>query len=137
MFARHVLSTDVDGWTPLHASVLRGSKKLIKVVLTSGIDINTPMGEAEGLPELCTPLHIACWRGNEDVIKLLLSHGADINGKDGSGKTPVMYAVKRRNHDVVRLMERKGADMTSVKFPSNWRENKSPKTSKLKHLFFS
>ncbi|WAR18044.1 PIA2-like protein [Mya arenaria] len=116
-FATQALYTEIDGWMPLHACVLHASKKLLKVFLSSGVDVNIPMGQPEGLPRGCTPLHIACWRGDIDITKFLLSHGADVDAADGSGRTPVMYAVKRRHRHIVRLLEDKGANMAAVQLP--------------------
>ncbi|XP_052763894.1 ankyrin repeat and SAM domain-containing protein 3-like [Mya arenaria] len=135
-FATQALCTEIDGWMPLHACVLHASKKLLKVFLSSGVDVNIPMGQPEGLPRGCTPLHIACWRGDSDITKFLLSHGADVDAVDGSGRTPVMYAVKRRHRHIVRLLEDKGANMAAVQLPVIWNECTTPTASPMKFCFF-
>ncbi|KAK3087937.1 hypothetical protein FSP39_012631 [Pinctada imbricata] len=112
--ARQIFETVVDGWTPLHACALRGSKKLLKTMLGAGSDINIRMGHPEGLPDQCTLLHIACHRGDLKICELLLSRGADVTSKDGNCRTPVYYAAKRRHKRVIKLLEKKGADVSNV-----------------------
>ena len=48
--AARLFTTEVDGWTPLHACVLRGSKHLLKTMLSAGVEVNFRMGQPEGLP---------------------------------------------------------------------------------------
>lgn len=48
--AKRVFESDVDGWTPVHACTLKGSKNLLKIMISSGIDVNFRMGQPEGLP---------------------------------------------------------------------------------------
>ena len=112
--ARQIFETEVDGWTPIHACALRGSKKLLKTMLDAGSDINFRMGQPEGLPDQCTLLHVACHRGDIGICKFLISHGADVTARDSENHTPVYYAAKRRNKRVLMLLEKKGADVSNV-----------------------
>lgn len=112
--AKKVFSFEMDGWTPIHACALRGSKKLLKAMLSSGIDINIKMGQPEGLPCGCTLLHIAANRGDERICDYLVSHGADLNIEDSFGRPPVFYAARTFQNHLVKYFEEKGADLSAL-----------------------
>ncbi|KAL4218222.1 hypothetical protein ACF0H5_022958 [Mactra antiquata] len=133
-YAIQILSTNIDGWTPIHACALRGSKKLLKVFLSSGIDINITMGEPDGLPAGCTLLHMACLRGDIDLIEYLVSQKPDLNIKDSHNMTPVVYATQRCHKRAVRFLQDNGANMAGVVAPTY--ECITPQCSSTKFCFF-
>ena len=133
-FAIQILSTNIDGWTPLHACAMRGSKKLLKVYLSSGIDINTRMGQPEGLPDRCTLLHLACLRGDVKLIEYLVSQKADLEAKDSNEMTPVMYAARRKHRRAILLLQEKGANMAGVEIPAY--DCITPQPTSAKFCFF-
>ncbi|KAK3609556.1 hypothetical protein CHS0354_019566 [Potamilus streckersoni] len=110
-YAKTVFITEVDGWTPFHAFVLRGERKMVKIALKAGVDVNLPMGKPEGLPGNCSPLHLAAHRGDVSVISVLLSNGADVNVRDGMGRAPIFYASHKQNTLAVKTLVRAGADL--------------------------
>ena len=116
--AKQVLSTDLDGWTPVHACALRCSKTLLKVFLESGIDVNIHMGQPDGLPNNCSLLHMAALRGDVKILELLVSRGADVNARDSCDNTPAIYAGKRKHRRAVRFLEEHGASLDGVDFPA-------------------
>lgn len=109
-----VLSTDIEGWTPIHACSLRGSRRLLKTMLNAKVDINLRMGRPVGLPACCSLLHLAAHRGDQKIAELLLSRGIAINGKDSTGRTSIRYASEAGHTHLVRYLTRKGADASSV-----------------------
>ena len=111
-YARDVFSHAVDGWTPFHAFVLRGARKMVKLCIKSGVDANLTMGCIEGHPGGCTALHLAAHRGDVSIINVLISNGALIDVKDENSKSPVMYASIANNTLAVKTLQRAGADMT-------------------------
>lgn len=133
-FAIQMLSTDVEGWTPIHACALRGSKKLLKVFVSSGIDINLRMGQPDGLPKGCSVLHMACLRGDLDLIEYLVSEKAELDAKDSNQMTPVMYAARRKHRRAVRFLQDKGANMAGVEIPAY--DCITPQPSTAKFCFF-
>ncbi|XP_052239489.1 DNA-binding protein RFXANK-like isoform X2 [Dreissena polymorpha] len=111
-YACYVFMHEVDGWTPFHAFVLRGARKMVKLCLKAGVDVNLTMGSPDGVPGGCSALHLAAHRGDVSIINVLISNGADLNVRDNSSKTPVLYASLANNSLAVRKLQRAGADMT-------------------------
>ncbi|KAL3888609.1 hypothetical protein ACJMK2_000974 [Sinanodonta woodiana] len=110
-YAQAVFTTEVDGWTPFHAFVLRGERKMVKLALKAGVDVNFPMGKPEGLPGSCSPLHLAAHRGDVSVMSVLISKGADVTIRDDTGRTPIFYASRKLNTLAVKTLVRAGADL--------------------------
>ncbi|KAL3888666.1 hypothetical protein ACJMK2_001030 [Sinanodonta woodiana] len=110
-YAKTVFTTEVGGWTPFHAFVLHGERKMLKIALKAGVDVNFPMGKPEGLPGNCSPLHLAVHRGDVSVISVLISNGADVNIRDDTGRAPLYYASQKQNTLAVRTLVRAGADL--------------------------
>lgn len=110
--AKRVFEADVDGWTPVHACTLKGSKNLLKIMISSGIDVNFRMGQPEGLPGECSLLHIAAYRGDVKICKYLISRGARVGIQDGCDRTPLYYAQTKQHNRVVELLKQKDRGLT-------------------------
>ena len=110
-YARDVFQHEVDGWTPFHAFVLRGARKMVKVCLKAGVDVNKTMGSPEGVTGGATALHLAAHRGDVSIINVLITNGAEMDMKDESNRTPVVYASQANNTLAVKTLQRAGADM--------------------------
>lgn len=110
-YAKEVFTCEVDGWTPFHAFVLRGARKMVKLSLRAGVDVNLTMGSLDGLPGGCSPLHLAAHRGDVSIINILVSNGANLNAKDDTNRTPVVYASRANNTLAMKTLARAGADM--------------------------
>lgn len=64
-----------------------------------------------GLPEDArSALDLAAEAGDAGVVEALLWKGAGIDGRDGAGRTALMWAVRERHESVVRLLVDRGAD---------------------------
>ncbi|KAK3088911.1 hypothetical protein FSP39_025330 [Pinctada imbricata] len=109
--ARRVFSEPIHGWTLFHAAALRGCRKVVKLALKSGVDVNLKMGEPDGIPGECTALHLAAHRGDVSIIDVLLSNSAYVNERNSLGKTPVFYAIRAHNTLAVKTLKRAGADI--------------------------
>lgn len=108
-----IFTAEVDGWTPFHAAVLRGSRKTLKLMLSAGVDVNVRMGQPTGLPGHCTALHIAAHRGDTKIIEYLLSRGAYINLKDSDDHPPLYYAASANHMAAVKILLKYGAEVQS------------------------
>ena len=51
-----------------------------------------------------TFLHLAASGGNCQLVQFLVDQGLDVNGIDGTGWTPLHFAVERKRIDVVKLL---------------------------------
>jgi palmitoyltransferase len=83
-----VLSTDLQGNTPLHWASYNSSEEAINFLLSYMTDINIKNKDGK------TPLHIAVFTEKPSLIKKLIKRGADINIKDKNGKTPYDLALE-------------------------------------------
>lgn len=113
-YAKAVFSTKVDSWTPFHAFALKGCRKLVKLALKAGVDVNLQMGEPEGVPGKCTALHLAAHRGDVSIIDVLLQNGANVNQLDSANRTPIYYASRAHNILAAKTLKRAGADTSQV-----------------------
>lgn len=111
-YAKTVFSKNVENWTPFHAFALRGCRKLVKLALKAGVDVNLQMGEPEGVPGNCTALHLAAHRGDVSIIDVLIQNGANINQLNSSDRTAVYYASRANNTLAVKTLKRAGADLS-------------------------
>jgi len=93
-----VSAPDNYGDTPLHARSGHWQGR-IGILLDLGADVHS--GEnARG-----TPLHKAAAVGNLRAVELLLAHGARADALDGSGRTPLAYALQRCANSDIRRVE--------------------------------
>ena len=83
-----VLSTDLQGNTPLHWASYNSSEEAINFLLSYMTDINIKNNDGK------TPLHIAVFTEKPSLIKKLIKRGGDINIKDKNGKTPYDLALE-------------------------------------------
>lgn len=90
---------------PLPQAAARGSKDMIRALLTQGGDINARNSHGQTL------LHLAANQGNSDVVRLLLEQGALVDVVENiSGYTPLHCAAGHGNADLCELLIRYGAD---------------------------
>ncbi|XP_033727755.1 serine/threonine-protein phosphatase 6 regulatory ankyrin repeat subunit B-like [Pecten maximus] len=111
-YAKTVFTTDVEGWTPFHAFALRGCRKLVKLSLKAGVEVDLEMGQPDGLPGGCSALHLASHRGDVSIIDILIANGAGVNKKDNTERTPIFYASRANNTLAVKRLARAGADVS-------------------------
>jgi uncharacterized protein len=81
------LHRPVGGLTPLLYAVREGCLECVKVLTTSGADLNLPD------PDAITPLIMAIQNAHFDVAAFLLAKGANPNQWDWYGRTPLYEAV--------------------------------------------
>jgi ankyrin repeat protein len=97
----------VSGTTALMSAVGGNHIEIVKLLLSSGADVNasTPSGT--------TALLLAAPKGNAALVKLLLDHGAQVNARNERGFTPLMQAgaSDSKNVEVVRLLIAARADV--------------------------
>ncbi|MFD6420410.1 ankyrin repeat domain-containing protein [Streptomyces sp. NPDC060198] len=100
--------TDSDGTTPLYAAAVQGDAEAVGILLRAGADPDTESGGpgSEGTP-LCAA---ACW-GHTDVVRALLAAGAvpDLREDDGTGRTPLEWAMAGPWPETVAVLEGAGA----------------------------
>ncbi|TSK34889.1 B-cell lymphoma 3 protein [Bagarius yarrelli] len=97
-------SRNFEGLTPLHLAVQDGNRKMAKMLLDSGADINAVNGCNVNSQSYSgnTALHIACGRGEVEAVRVLLKNGADSSLKNYHNDTAVMVAKNKKVSDVLR-----------------------------------
>ncbi|MBP2298981.1 ankyrin repeat domain-containing protein [Azospirillum picis] len=89
---------DSYGDTPLHSRSGHWQGR-IQILLDLGADVHS------GENGRGTPLHKAAAVGNRRAVELLLEHGARVDALDGSGQTPLVYALRRCANSDIRRVE--------------------------------
>lgn len=86
------------GQTPLYLSIYRNNIKVVKLILKSGVDINSRTNLET------TPLHIAAKIGNLNLVKLLLDYDASVNVKDSNNQTPLDIAIYSERTEIISIL---------------------------------
>lgn len=122
--------------TSLHEAASLGRVDVVKFLLQSGVEIDTPDEDGDtalqnaagsGHVELVqyfielganpkhaskdgdTALHLACEKGHIEVVRILVASGVDLNQSNVSGETPLSFALQAGNQELVQLLTEKGA----------------------------
>ncbi|KAJ8388852.1 hypothetical protein AAFF_G00126080 [Aldrovandia affinis] len=94
-----------EGLTPLHLAVQNRSKKLVKLLLDSRVDI-----DAVDIKSGRSPLIHAVENNSMEMISFLIENGCNVNAQSYSGNTALHSACGRGQVEVVRALLRNGAD---------------------------
>ncbi|XP_076827966.1 B-cell lymphoma 3 protein homolog [Brachyhypopomus gauderio] len=98
-------SRNYEGMTPLHLAVQDRNKKLAKMLLDSGADINA-VDVKSGRSPLVHAVEISCM----DMVNFLIENGCSVNSQSYSGNTALHMACGRGDVEAVRVLLRNGAD---------------------------
>lgn len=85
------------GFSPLILACYRGNNAVAEYLAKNVKDVN--YNSSNG-----TALAAAAVKGNTALAKLLLENKANPNLPDGSGMTPIVYAIQFENKDLVALL---------------------------------
>ncbi|KAJ8005262.1 hypothetical protein DPEC_G00144810 [Dallia pectoralis] len=94
-----------EGLTPLHLAVQGGHKKLARMLLEAGADIN-----AMDIKSGRSPLIHAVENNSIDMVDFLIESDCNVNGQSYSGNTALHSACGRGQVDTVRLLLKNRAD---------------------------
>ncbi len=123
---------DQSGGSPLALAVWLNNPEIATLLLAHGADVNSIVSIVIGTGMLpAPPLAYVARFGKSELAELLLKNKADVNVRDGTGQTPLHWAILDGRKDMVKLLLAKGADVnvadTSGKTPLHLaveRENK-------------
>lgn len=111
-----------SGQTPIHIAAFFGYKKIIKLLLKAGADLDITDDQGN------TALHLAALTHRKVEIVKLLMH-INVNTKNNSGQTPLHYAVGRCDDDSERIVVfATGAEV--------WRRHRCYESFMLESAFF-
>ncbi len=102
-------TTDENGDTPLHRTILFKSFDTVKVLLKNGANPN--IGNRIGV----TPFMLLSFSAiYNELVNLFFKSGADINIKDKYNRTALLHAAERCNLDFIKILLDKGADILNT-----------------------
>ena len=104
---------DKDGNSALHKAATVGSKRIIKLCLRNGHDINARNNDGE------TALHIiagASYLGQEVLADYLITKGAKVGLQNNNGETPLLVAAQLGHDECVDIFIDCNADLAAVDF---------------------
>ena len=94
-----------NGFSPLILACYRGNMDVADFLIDNVKELNYKSQEGTALAGLCI-------RYNKDLVEHLLKKNADPNIPDGTGTTPLFWAVKSGNKELVELLLQYKADKT-------------------------
>lgn len=130
----NINSQNDDGKTPLYYAIETNNKKIIKLLIDHGADVNiNPYNDTTlnaAIVHMCDQdiidlfithgyklspndslLRCAIYFDNDDIIDLLINNGADVNQQDAYGQTPLHQAILyNKNYKVIVILINHGAN---------------------------
>jgi len=104
LFIQGKISTKgVNGVNPLVTAVNSGNLEMVKKLLESGMDIDSPS-------DYGTALCVSCAKGDRNIAEFLIAEGADVDYIKGS-VNPLLLAVAANHKKIVEILVKEGADI--------------------------
>lgn len=103
-------------------AIRRDSIKLVKLLITTGVDVNGDDLNDENREawKLSSPLYKAVEENKTECVRLLLEAGAKVDEESGTdGWTPLQRASMLRNIPVAKMLVEHGAD-PNKRSPEGW-----------------
>lgn len=93
------------GETPLCRATAKTNDRLISYLLSHGADVSVPSPGYNG----ALPIHIAAIGKDLTILTSLINGGSFIDAQDGTGRTPLAWAVEAGRNEIVHFLMSKGA----------------------------
>ncbi|KAM1273186.1 hypothetical protein ACFX2H_023116 [Malus domestica] len=100
------------GRTLLHHAILCGNAGAVRVLLSCGANVESPVKATGGTR--FNPIHMAARLGLPTIVQCLTESGCDMNSKTDSGETAVMICAKYKHEECLRVLAAAGADFGLV-----------------------
>jgi ankyrin repeat protein len=98
------------GYTPLILAISEDIKEMVKILLDSNADINTPLKTSRESDNEVTPLLLAVMHERTDIVKMLLCRSdININFANSRNRTALDYAMVLENKAIARVLIMHGA----------------------------
>jgi len=101
---------NINGFTPLIMAACGGHANIFKLLIATGVEINSRIYSKQGL----SPLMMAASNGHVAAVRVLLEMGSDINVlNEDTGYTALTFACFFGKHEVVKLLLENKPNVTS------------------------
>jgi len=100
---------NINGWTPLLQSCLKGEIDCVKHLILEKADIE------EAHTSGTTPFYIACEKGHLNIVNELIRVSADINKSRIDGSTPLMTASEFGHFHIIHELIKSKTDINKTK----------------------
>ncbi len=118
----HIDQVRAVGGTPLFDALEEGKMEIVRLLVESGANINTPGREVVGrFDSLGTPLNYAVGKGDISLVRYFIKHGANINFHGNASNSPLHVAAGDGRFKIAQLLISQGARVNA----KAW-ENLSP-----------
>ncbi|XP_002509549.2 ankyrin repeat domain-containing protein 50 [Ricinus communis] len=104
-------NTAHHGRTLLHHAILCGNAGAIKVLLSCGANVESPVKTQK---TEFRPIHMAARLGLATVLQCLTDSGCDLNSRTDTGDTALMISAKYRQEECLQVLAMAGADFGLV-----------------------
>ncbi|XVF60084.1 hypothetical protein PTKIN_Ptkin08bG0015100 [Pterospermum kingtungense] len=112
MILQHLsLETPHYGRTLLHHAILCGNTGAVKVLLSCGANVESPV---KTMKTEFRPIHMAARLGLSAALQSLVDSSCDLNSMTDSGDTALMLCAKYKNVECLKVLTRAGADFGLV-----------------------
>ncbi|PSS33470.1 Ankyrin-2 like [Actinidia chinensis var. chinensis] len=105
-------NTHHHGRTLLHHAILCGNVGAVKVLLSCGAHVDTPVKTTQKT-EFC-PIHMAARLGLSTILKCLIDYGCDIDSRTDTGETALMISAKYKREECLKALATAAADFGLV-----------------------
>ena len=107
-----------DGSTPLVQAASIADSKAMRFLIDRGSRVNQEISGENPQVMGMSPLTASAYFGTAETVQFLLNRGAAVNAPDGSGMTPLHFAVTREDQPMIAALIRAGADVNRATLPS-------------------
>ncbi len=107
-----------DGSTPLVQAASIADIKAMRFLIDRGSRVNQELAGENPQVMGLSPLTASAYFGTAEMVQFLLDRGAALNAPDGSGMTPLHFAVTREDQAMIAALIRAGADVNRATLPS-------------------
>lgn len=98
-----------DGFQPLGLACFFGHTDLVRFLIESGAELNSPSLN----PLQVMPLHSAAAGSWVEIVRMLVTHGASVNARQADDFTPLHSAAQNGSLEIIQILVDAGAEVNA------------------------